>query len=381
MPIDGNVKHGIAAALEIGGRPVPIYSYTVTLNAYTAASTIDVQIPIFFAGVNKVTDAQSVDDWIALQRQSIDGGSPLLAVAKLGITSIAGGSKPTVPTQLLQLEQGFVDEINPDMAANEQSFTCRTEIGKWIQDQRVAAPLQKNVRGDQIVSAYFAKYAPAMPLTILQTSPVVQGSTYDDATYTKGIRGLSPWDYISNAAADDGYVLLVHNGKASYGPSALGAPTVNLAWGKDLLDCQLRSASSRSRNVAVKLYGYNARKQYKLLAKYPSTSAQGAEIYPVFVTRQIDTATALAKATAYAKEIQTREIVAEVELPLGPTMLSILAANGANFLVQLDSGLPSSSGLFHVKQAVVNVRADGESEASAKVHLTMENHAPSSAAV
>ena len=361
-------------AVPFAGATLPIYSFELDLNGYNLATTFSVRCPI--NPFDTRNPKSQTTDWNAIFQQACDQGQPLTCDIQISYESVPAGSQ--TPTRMMTLEQGHVDQITLDLAANEQTFICRT-AGAILQDTRIQGGLpQKFPYASQAVSyllATYAKFLPASGITVIPSLYQI-GHSFTEADYQKSVRGQSVWDYISQLAQDDGYILTIHNQKAYYGPpgSYPGAPTLAYAWGKDLVECRIDHAARRSRNIQVVVTGINQRRQARILAYYPVNVSQATEKYYIDVKHNHTKSSASAFAQQQYTEIITKEFVIEAELIPDTALLQTLSAFGPHFYVNF-AGIPASAAkpTYHCKQAHVAL-TNGDSDAEVRVLLTCENH-------
>ena len=377
MPIQPGT-YRVAAQINVNnGTILPIYSFTLDLNGYNLVTSFEVRTPIW--SLDAAPKKKAAIDHCKLMQAACDVGKGYPVQLQVSYEAVSPTNTTSQrPTAFLTLETGNVDEIQLDFGANEQTFICRS-AGALIQEARVqGSGFPKFALGSQLIAYFMAQYAPGVSMTIIP-SLLPAGHSFTEVDYTKTARGQSVFDYVTQAAQDDGYILTLHNNKGYYGPPGMypGAPTVNLAWGRDLIDCKVDHAARRTRNIQVVVTGINQRKQARILAQYPPMAAATTEKVFIDAKHNHTKASLLAFAQQQYYEICSKEFVVQADLIPDPAFLKILATYGPHFYARLSGMLPSiNTPLYHCRQA--HVEYDGLDDApSIKVALTVENHAPS----
>ncbi len=381
MPIQSGL-YRIAAHLKItdvAGKAsfLPIYSFNLDLNGFNLATQFEVRCPINPFDGGLTYNAKKVVDHPRQLQLACDKNLIYKADLYLSYESISPNSTQ-VPPRFQLLENGMVDEIHLDLMANEQTFICRT-AGARLQEVRIQGAVDKFQYGHQLVSKAMKLYAPEIAMTLIP-SRYPAGHSFTEFDYTKSPRGHSIWDYISQTAQDDGYILTIHNNQGYYGPPGQfpGAPTLKYAWGRDLTNCTVQHAARRSRNVQVIVTGYNQQKQNRILAQYPpGSSLTVTEKVYIDVKANHTKASLIDFAKNQYQELISKEFVVTADLIPDTFLVNTLSKFGSHFYCKFDGILPSiNAPLYHVKQAHVTL-SGGDSEPNVTVQITAENHASS----
>ena len=372
MSIVGDMTYRIAADLSINGTSIPFYTLAVDVNAFSMSSVIEATAPIYPLNAN--FDPSKAIDWgPVLQNNPL---TPLKV--KLGVSQVSGSTNTTTPVPLFDIEQGYVDETTDDYAANELHIVGRSTASVF-QDNRLgnspSTGFAANTPGSSFVQTLAQKRA--FTNTQITASPggVYIGAGYINNRQVRAFRGMSEWDEMQQAAFNDGYVLWVHNGLLYYGPPAQNAPTLSLAWGKDISNLEVNHAARRSHNVQLLGVGTVRKNGQRIQYAYPQNVSQNGagEVIPIKFGWVRDQSELVAKVQNAYSDIIKREFITTITLVPGPQNLKFLAQNGANFVLQLTGAKPSHNKVYHAKQVRYELNADGD-EPSLVVKIICELH-------
>lgn len=360
MAVPGDTSYRIAGELLVNGQSIPFYTIDVDINAYSMTSMIEATAPIY--PLEGTYDPKKAIDWGPILQQN-----PLTSlVVRLGAAQITGGTSSTAPVPLYDIEQGYVDETNDDYAANEIHFTGRSTASVF-QDNRLGnSPdhgFASNTPGSKFVSTLAQKRG--FTHTQITASPggIYIGAGYINNRQIRAFRGMSEWDEMQRAAFFDGYVLWVHNGLLYYGPPANNAPTLNLAWGQDLLNLEVNHAARRSHDVQLVGVGTIRKNGQRIYYSFPtgSNSQQNAgEVIPMKFGFIKDKSDLINRVQNAYKDIIRREFITTMTVVPTPDILRFVSQNGANFLIQVSGAKPSHNKIYHAKQVRFELRADGD---------------------
>jgi hypothetical protein len=343
-------SYRIAGAVLLNGNPYQFSSYSVDINAYSISSAITARLPL------RASDAHGrlgpLTDFAALAQKTI----PLPIQVRIGYTA-SPDPQPPVPT--ISLEQGYIDGSVTSYDGQDIVFNARG-TASIFQDIQIGNPVNRNIRGSDLVKGFFAKSHPGFPKGIplvAVDSPVFTGKTHDDALYVSTMRNRTMWDEMAAAALDDGFVLNCHNGQGYYGPPSANAPTLPLVWGGsvgNVTTCLVRHAPRRNHTLAVRVYSYlkgAGRSARRITASYGHANASDGATFVFFVSG-LTQDQAKQKAQAIFLDISRREFILEAELVPDATFIQTVAKYGANFSVSLQGKnvMPSQKITYAIRQ-------------------------------
>lgn len=350
-------SYRVAGAVLLNGISYPFTDFAVDINAYSIASSISATLPLR-APAPRGRVGPLVDFGDLMQKTL-----PMPIAVRLGYLASPSPQQP-VPT--INLEQGYVDTSQTKYGTQQITIQGRG-TASIFQDIQVGDPVNRNIRGDQLVSSFFSKVRPGfpkgIPLVVGAESPVFTGKTHDDALYTATMRNRTEWDEMAAAALDDGFVLSCHNGVGYYGPPALNAPVLPMVWGGkpgNVVDCDVAHSPRRNHQIAVRVFSYRKKKGKSqgrtVVGSYGHASPSYGATYDFFVSG-LTYDQAVKKAQAIFLDLSRREFLLELEIVPDVAFIQTVSQYGANFSIALSGRnvMPSHKRTYGVRQVRFNM--------------------------
>lgn len=369
MPIQQG-RYQASGDLLVNGLSTPWYDISVDINTYSFSSMIEAHGPIYALDGQK----QPTSDLVAIDYGTLGQQGLVPITVRVGY---ANASYTQTPLPMIDLESGYIDETTDRYHANEIEFIARSTASIFQDSLIASAPSQyKNVRGDQLASMLFAKHG--IPLVVGAPSPAqFIGKAYTEDEYVKAYRARSEWDEITDAALQDGYVCFIHNGQGYYGPPPVKPQQFNLAWGQDLVTCEVNHAPRRAHNIAVRVDSYKADTQTKVTQRWPLTSTGNETQTFRFFISGLDNNKARARAHAIWTDLVKHEFISRLSVRPDANFLRFIAQNGANWTYQLGGVRNSAALLYYCRQVTVKLEGgSNDAEPSLIVDIVGANYAP-----
>lgn len=252
----------------VGGYQVPVKSFDVTENAFTAADTFILDLNFQYGG-------KSTKDFIL--HNSDDVASALVTDADVQVEIYAG--QPSHPnnygtSDLVKIMNGFVDTF--DFYGDDQE-------GEYVQltGRNLAAPLidtfitskWPNNTSSQIANMAAVQFG----LTPQITTTTTLVGTYYNQNATVMTNQTSWLDLLTFLANNEGFVVRIIDTTLYFGPmsglDAYNAKPIPLTWHDNLQKFQVTRQPHAARDIEVKVVTYDANHKHKITATAKSTTS------------------------------------------------------------------------------------------------------------
>ena len=374
MPISGGSSYQVAGQFLMGGVSYPWYDFTVDINAYSMSSMIEAHLPLY--PLNGLFNANAVTDFSQIQQAN----RTIPIEARLSYVQASSNTALPLAINFTPMETGLLDESTVDYAANEVTIKGRS-LASLFQDDRAGGDVNvtKGLYGAALINYFYSQQSANLNSAYIAPQKTYAGKANLGLFASKSQRLSSKWDYMTEAAINDSYILYVHNGNLYYGPPAgNSAPTVNLAWGKDMLECSVNHASRRTHAIKVSMaYSHGFGKNHGVITYAGPAGGGGggsvdAETFRFVADQTMDAVAARNKAVSIYNDLVKKEFIVNIKVVPDANLINVISQYGANFLVNIEGLIPSQSILYHVKSVRLTVMG-GESP-SVIVDMALENH-------
>jgi len=252
----------------VGGYQVPMKSFDVTGNAFTAADTFVLDLPFQYGG-------KSSKDFILRNADNL--ASALVTDADVQVEIYAG--QPSNPNKygasdLYKIMNGFVDTFDfygDDQEGSYVQLTGRNLAGPLL-DTFITSKWPNNTSSQiaNMAAIQFGLKPQITPTTTLAGSYYNQNATV--------MTNQTSWlDLLAFLADNEGFVLRIIDTALYFGPisglSAYAAKPVPLTWQDNLEKFQLTRQPHAARDIEVQVITYDANHKNKITATAKSTTA------------------------------------------------------------------------------------------------------------
>lgn len=358
----------VSSTVLVNGTPYPATGWSVDVNAYSMASSLQATI-----------STQQARGFAALPDfgQLMQTVRPLPFEIHAGLSTDGSGSEHVIET-------GYVDERETEYLERTIQFTGRG-VASVFQDLQISAPLTRNQAGSALIQKFFAQKG--IPLTISAASPAFAGKTGGDPVFNATMRARTAWDEMQAIALADGYRLTVHAGQGTYAPPSPSDPQLSMQWlggrasagGGWLANLTIRHAPRKANTIKVvltsslaQLHGANR----IVRAVYGSSTAQDGEVFN-FATSGLNQDQAKKRAQQIYFDLARREFLVTADVVPDPSFLEMVANVGANFNVALSGDLPASEQLVYgVRQVKLAFDSSVKGRVPLRAQVVMGNVNP-----
>ena len=263
-----NYRTSPRAIAVVGGYPVPVKSFDVTGNAFTAADTFVLDLAFQYGG-------KATSDFILRNADNV--ASALVTDADVQVQIYAG--QPSNPSNykasdLIKVINGFVDTFDfygGDQEGGYIELTGRNLAGPLL-DTYITSKWPNNT-SSQIANMAAIQFGLTPQITATTT---LAGAYYNqDATV---MTNQTSWlDLLAFLANNEGFVVRIIDTVLYFGPlselSAYKAAPIPLNWQDNLQKFQLTRQPHAARDIEVQVITYDANHKRRIIATAKSTTA------------------------------------------------------------------------------------------------------------